>query len=166
MKKHLILCLAVIIGLVVGCSDGPEKAGEGGDVAIGDAAEDARWPDGSSYSDGEIGLAEGTLFETLTPDLVEINTSDFGERELFPRAYPTSPPRIPHGITDLDPITLDENLCIECHNGDDAKATPPSHFVGPSGKTTEEISGARYACTLCHVPQTNAKPLVSNLFED
>jgi cytochrome c-type protein NapB len=42
---------------------------------------------------------------------------------------------------------------------------PASHYVdlrnAPAVKRAE-IAGSRFVCTACHVPQTNAQPLVEN----
>ncbi len=177
LKKHWAVVLGV--ALLVACGGDPEPAavGEGGGDSVvatpaaetgSPKAENGMWADGSRYTDSEIGLASGTLFDTLTPDSFAHSTSEPGDIANLPRAYATSPPRIPHGIADMDPITLDENLCIECHNGVDAKATPLSHLQ--DGATVEDpaeyLIGMRYGCTLCHVPQSNAKPLVENRFVD
>ncbi|MFZ1045029.1 MAG: nitrate reductase cytochrome c-type subunit, partial [Pseudolabrys sp.] len=34
------------------------------------------------------------------------------------------------------------------------------------GQVLADVTPRRYFCTACHVPQTDAKPLVDNTFED
>jgi cytochrome c-type protein NapB len=117
-----------------------------------------------------LGLVQGSLWESPSPDPVADNTSAPGERPALPRAHPGAPPVIPHGIADLPPITRDENFCLTCHLVDDKveggpTPVPRSHFVdlrGTPGDLRTEVAGARYACTSCHVPQTDAPALVAN----
>jgi len=153
-------CLSVVLGSIVGCAGDPEPGGGGEDG--GEVYTQSAWPDGAEFTDDEIGLAEGTVFDSPTPPAVVMETAEPGERDLLIRAYDTSPPRIPHTVEDMV-IDRGENTCAECHDstGKDGKATPPSHMT-PDGA----LLGKRYACTLCHVPQTDARPLVGNRFPD
>ena len=41
-----------------------------------------------------------------------------------------------------------------------------THFVDRDGQVLATVSPRRYFCTQCHVPQTDAKPLVENDFRD
>jgi len=44
---------------------------------------------------------------------------------------------------------------------------PASHYTdlrNAPGKVGDTVTGARWVCTSCHVPQTDAKPLVGNRF--
>ena len=90
-----------------------------------------------------------------------------GSQESYERTYSTQPPLIPHAVENFDEVTLQENQCLECHGPTTytKKQAPPigeKHFV--AGSTTQ-VSQARYACAMCHVPQANAKPLVENTFQ-
>ncbi|MBL8436728.1 MAG: nitrate reductase cytochrome c-type subunit, partial [Zoogloeaceae bacterium] len=40
-----------------------------------------------------------------------------------------------------------------------------THFKNREGQELSNISPRRYFCTQCHVPQTDAKPLVGNSFK-
>ena len=40
-----------------------------------------------------------------------------------------------------------------------------THFRTREGQELDNISPRRYFCTQCHVPQTDAKPLVENTFQ-
>jgi cytochrome c-type protein NapB len=77
------------------------------------------------------------------------------------------------------PLTTDENECLDCHHPDNAirkkdLPLPESHFERPvikqGGKgdamrsivagyeKADDVAGARYRCTMCHVPSaTNVK---------
>jgi cytochrome c-type protein NapB len=41
-----------------------------------------------------------------------------------------------------------------------------THFMNRDGQVLADVTPRRYFCTACHVPQTDAKPLVDNTFED
>ncbi len=42
---------------------------------------------------------------------------------------------------------------------------PMSHYGGFDGEGDEqEVSGARYTCTQCHIAQSGAEPLVENYY--
>ena len=44
-------------------------------------------------------------------------------------------------------------------------AVSVTHFRTREGAELDNISPRRYFCTQCHVPQTDAKPLVENTFQ-
>ncbi len=117
--------------------------------------------------DRELSL-RGSLAERPQPVPVAENRLDPGSGELQPRPFPGAPPVIPHRVDDLEPITLSENLCLDCHdrgNADDfeAPAAPPSHYRDlrqDPAVDRDEVTGARMLCTTCHVGRTTAEPLV------
>jgi nitrate reductase (cytochrome), electron transfer subunit len=85
------------------------------------------------------------------------------------RNYPMQPPTIPHSIDNYQ-VDKNYNRCLMCHTrANAAKFNAPaiaaSHYVTRSGQVLAEISPRRYFCTQCHVPQTNAKPLVGNIYQ-
>ncbi|MBP6899314.1 MAG: nitrate reductase cytochrome c-type subunit [Burkholderiaceae bacterium] len=93
------------------------------------------------------------------------------ERDRAPmdRDYVQQPPLIPHTIANYQ-ITKNFNKCMDCHAFQKAKqsgATKVSvtHFKTREGTELDNISPRRYFCTQCHVPQTDAKPLVDNTFQ-
>lgn len=93
------------------------------------------------------------------------------ERDRAPmdRDYVQQPPLIPHTIANYQ-ITKNFNKCMDCHAFQKAKqsgATKVSvtHFKTREGTELDNISPRRYFCTQCHVPQTDAKPLVENTFQ-
>jgi cytochrome c-type protein NapB len=85
------------------------------------------------------------------------------------RNYLLQPPLIPHQIEGYT-ITPKFNKCMSCHSWTkykEANATKISqtHFESRDGVVLANISARRYFCVQCHVPQTNARPLVENTFE-
>jgi cytochrome c-type protein NapB len=90
-----------------------------------------------------------------------------GSQQGYTRTYSTQPPLIPHAVENFDEVTLADNQCLECHSPANyvkkqAPVVGEKHFV-PGSKT--QLSNARYACVMCHVPQADAKPLVENTFQ-
>ncbi len=124
----------------------------------------------------EIGIGEDNVFSDATPTAFAYSDAKAGKSELLPIAYSTLPPQISHSISDYLPITIEENECTECHDrqkkiGKTERRTgkkipmPLSHYGGFKGEgDEEEVSGARYMCTQCHVPQSGAMPLVENTY--
>lgn len=103
----------------------------------------------------------------------EVNEGDIykyeKDREPIPREYVQQPPLIPHTIANYN-ITKEFNKCMDCHSWTRYKETGATkvsltHFKDRDGKELSNISPRRYFCTQCHVPQTNAKPLVGNTFK-
>jgi nitrate reductase (cytochrome), electron transfer subunit len=85
------------------------------------------------------------------------------------RAYVQQPPLIPH-VTEGYQITANFNKCMDCHSWSRYKETGATkvsltHFKSRDGQELSNISPRRYFCTQCHVPQTDAKPLVGNTFK-
>jgi cytochrome c-type protein NapB len=92
------------------------------------------------------------------------------ERDRAPldRDFVQQPPLIPHTIAGYQ-ITKNFNKCMDCHAWSKTKvsgATKVSvtHFKTREGTELDNVSPRRYFCTQCHVPQTDAKPLVENTF--
>ena len=130
---------------------------------------------GDSLSDSEIGLRKTSVEnENSVALLGDINFSSTqpGESVVFDRSFENAPPLIPHDIEAMIPITKDNNMCLSCHIKEMAadlgtKPAPASHYFGfQSNKSTGDVvSNERFSCDQCHVPQSNAKPLVGNKFE-
>lgn len=85
------------------------------------------------------------------------------------RNFAQQPPLIPHAIKNYN-ITRNFNRCLDCHawsKAAEAGATKVSetHFRDRDGKVLDNISPRRYFCVQCHVPQSDAKPLVANTFQ-
>lgn len=130
-------------------------------------------PDKQAIPDQNLGLSRGSVFDVPSPDPVSENQTGPGEKPSLPRAYPGAPAIIPHGVADALPITREQNLCLGCHlvkekvKGEPTPV-PRSHFIdlrNNPGRVGEEVAGARYDCMACHVPLTDATPLVKNRFQ-
>ncbi|MCL2876335.1 MAG: nitrate reductase cytochrome c-type subunit [Betaproteobacteria bacterium] len=85
------------------------------------------------------------------------------------RNFLDQPPLVSHAVDEY-PVTRDINKCLDCHSVENykkEKATRVSktHFEGADGKTLSSISSRRHFCLQCHVPQIDAKPLVTNTFQ-
>ncbi|MBV9348508.1 MAG: nitrate reductase cytochrome c-type subunit [Pseudolabrys sp.] len=86
------------------------------------------------------------------------------------RNYPEQPPVIPHAIEGYQ-LTLRANRCLDCHRrqfteGSGAPMISVTHFMDRDGQVLADVTPRRYFCTACHVQQTDAQPLVPNVFED
>lgn len=86
------------------------------------------------------------------------------------RNYPEQPPIIPHSIDGYQ-VTLNANRCLDCHRRQftDLVRAPMisiSHFTDRDGNMLADVAPRRYQCTACHVQQTDARPLVENVFRD
>jgi cytochrome c-type protein NapB len=123
--------------------------------------------------DTGIGLSASALTDVPDPLLFERVSSDPGDVPLPLRAFEDAPPAIPHTLEDMLPITLTENLCVECHwleekAPGDPTPIPKSHFEDlrhAPGKQQDTVPGARYLCISCHTMQSDAKPLVRSSFQ-
>ena len=87
----------------------------------------------------------------------------------LPRDFVQQPPLIPHTI---EGYTVDKNFnkCLDCHAWNRAKETGATkisltHFRTRDGVEMSSVSPLRYFCSQCHVPQSEAKPLVGNTFK-
>ncbi len=86
------------------------------------------------------------------------------------RNYPEQPPVIPHDIEGYQ-LTLQTNACMTCHKRQyversGAPMISITHFQDRDGQMLADVAPRRYFCTQCHVQQTDAQPLVENLFVD
>lgn len=118
----------------------------------------------------QLGLSKTSVADAPVSEVYVYSSMSPGESTRLPRVYDGAPPLIPHSVDGLLPITRDSNACVVCHgtpgsSSDDPPPAPLSHFVdqrnGPDVRRSE-VAGARWVCTSCHVPQTNAPTLVVN----
>lgn len=124
--------------------------------------------------DEEIGLSKASVFDAPAPPSDQKSETWPGQNSLLQRVNPEGPPPIPHMIGGFLPITQGRNPCIGCHRTDrkiegGPVPIPESHYIDTrSGldQKQDEPDGARYYCLSCHVPQTDAPPLVENQFSE
>jgi cytochrome c-type protein NapB len=88
---------------------------------------------------------------------------------VYGRDFVQQPPLVPHTVDGYQ-ITKNFNKCMDCHSFQRAPASGAikvsvTHFRTREGQELDNISPRRYFCTQCHVPQTDARPLVSNTFQ-
>ncbi|MCU7958431.1 MAG: nitrate reductase cytochrome c-type subunit [gamma proteobacterium symbiont of Bathyaustriella thionipta] len=133
----------------------------------------------SSIKEDSLGLSKTSVFDTPSPASVSYPDTKAGKSERLSRAYSgfgQVPPQVPHGVERYLPISQDDNQCLECHDRLDridikyhkGSKLPMSrsHYGGFNGKgDKKEVSGARFNCSQCHVPQSDAKPLVENTLQ-
>lgn len=145
MKKIVTILLASLLTSTVGCASYEPVALRGSDVAAPDKA-----PDVKRYAE---------------------RLPDANLAALIPRTFKGQPPLVPHTTAKYEPITIEENACLDCHITDDFKGKKmprigDSHF----SKTIKEKDGTpavsmeRWQCNSCHVQQADAQPLVENDF--
>ena len=141
--------------------------------SVAQAQEPKSRPVFKSIPDQALGLSCSSVFEVPSPPLFTDDASAPGDKTLPPRLNRETPPVIPHGITDFLPLTRAANMCLDCHEVPGAKKKgeptplPASHYVdyrNAPWKRGGKVAGARWVCTACHVPQTDAKPLVGTTY--
>lgn len=86
------------------------------------------------------------------------------------RNYPEQPPVIPHSIAGYQ-LSLNANRCLDCHRrqfteGSGAPMISITHFMDRDFQVLADVAPRRYFCLQCHVPQTEARPVVGNTFTD
>ena len=87
----------------------------------------------------------------------------------IPRDFVQQPPLVPHTMDEYK-VTKEFNKCLDCHSwarAKEMKATKISltHFKNRTGAEMSNVSPNRYFCAQCHVPQSDAKPLIGNTFK-
>ena len=107
--------------------------------------------------------------EVTAPDPVGEGTRYGPDTPVLPRDFVQQPPLIPHTIEGYL-ISKEFNKCLDCHSWSRSRevhATMISitHFKTRDGAEMSSVSPQRYFCNQCHVPQTDAKPLVGNTFK-
>ena len=104
--------------------------------------------------------------EPKAPSIANVENTDIKRT----RNYPMQPPTIPHKIDDYQ-VDLNANKCLSCHSRQrteesQAPMVSVTHFMDRDGNFLAEISPRRYFCNQCHVPLSDAKPLVENSYQD
>lgn len=126
-------------------------------LAVADEHRDPSAPDGLRPG--------GTIGQTLPAPPMARQSREPGRQVLN---YPEQPPVIPHTIRDYQ-VDRRSNRCLTCHSRENAvDAGAPmvsiSHYRDRHQQVLAAVSPDRYFCTQCHVPQTDAEPLVGNTF--
>ena len=159
MKINKLLLLSGLSAIIFGCSQ----------MQMSNDTESA------ILDDINMGLSKESVFDTPTPSAANFSNIEPGELDRLPIAYSTLPPQIGHAIDEYMPITLEENECIDCHDRRKhlkrewrvgKKLPMPDNHYGSFAKQggVEDVAGARYNCTQCHIVLSDAPPLVENTF--
>lgn len=87
----------------------------------------------------------------------------------FSRAYRQQPPLIPHRVEGYQ-ISRTVNQCMQCHDWpynvqEGAPKISETHYVNREGVALDQVTPGRWFCNQCHVPQLNARELVTNDFK-
>ncbi|TFH87842.1 nitrate reductase cytochrome c-type subunit [Billgrantia azerbaijanica] len=93
----------------------------------------------------------------------------FEEGDRYARDYVQQPPLVPHEVERYQ-IDTRANRCLSCHSWANyrqemAPKVSRTHFQGRDGQDQANISARYYFCNQCHVPQTDARPLIDNHFQ-
>lgn len=91
------------------------------------------------------------------------------DRSPYLSDYVYQPPLIPHSIRNYE-LSTNANKCLSCHSfkrSAETGATKISvtHYETRQGQVLSDVSPRRYFCLQCHVVQTDATPLVENVFK-
>ena len=125
--------------------------------------------------DLNMGLSKTSVFDTPTPDLYDYSDAKPGYNDRLARAWEELPPLVPHRTEEYLPVTIEDNQCLDCHdvpkyidkplNTDrTVKNKSPMSRNHYASMDLEDLDGARFNCTQCHVPVSNAPPLVENTY--
>ncbi len=130
----------------------------------------------------EIFGLSGSVFDIPDPLVAAASAGEPGSNQKLGSYSEGMPPLISHWTTGQLPITLEENLCLDCHHlpakigseigAGDVTPVPESHYVDtrkpggtvPPADAALKLIGARYVCTQCHAAQTDAEPLVPSTY--
>ncbi len=145
-RRHSVRLLATFLTLAV----------SGMNISVGHAADAVK-----------LQTIRGVDVQAADPDSEGIRNEK--DRPPIPRDFVQQPPLIPHTIKGYA-VTKNFNKCLDCHSWGRYKemgATKVSltHFKDREGQELDNISPRRYFCMQCHVPQTDAKPLVNNTYQ-
>ncbi len=162
MKLTMLLGILSIALVAVGCVS-----------AGGRTADDVTAGQSKAIEDEDMGLSKTSVFDTPTPKPFSYGNLS----EALPVSFTGAPPQIPHAIDNYLPLTASRNQCMACHDqpdmiGHKAKGLPTpmpkSHYTDlrrSPEKPGKQVSGTRFVCTQCHVPQADVTPLVENTAE-
>ncbi len=147
-----------------------------------------------TIEDTSIGFRKVDLFseDGVMPDRTLYSTAEAGSGKTIDRAFQDAPPMIPHTVEGMLPITISNNMCIQCHAPEVAESLgtlpyPKSHLTDFRPKhmlkgddfvkavdtsknevvmqETQVLAGARFNCSACHAPQSQSGQWVENNFK-
>lgn len=109
---------------------------------------------------------EGLIEDSSTAPMVK---RYFKDRAPVARDYLQQPPLVPHKVDGYN-VNVKHNKCLGCHSWKNyrqhnATKISQTHFESRDGAVLSNVSARRYFCQQCHVPQSDATPLVENIFQ-
>lgn len=130
---------------------------------------------GEAIDELDMGLSKTSVFDTPTPAAYDYSDTKPGKNEWLPRAWDGIPPQIPHKTGEFLPIVAADNQCMDCHDTPKYIGKPKNMDRTVKNKSPmsrdhytsdklDTVAGARFNCTQCHVPMSNATPLVESTF--
>ncbi len=157
MKKLMLISSIVALGFFVGCNNNPST---------------------NTVSNKEVKIT-GIRKSDLNAGSEHLPELKYNSQAPIPgkvkpqsAAFEGAPPMIPHSVNGMVPIKAGHNMCLNCHDRNNAKALgvtpmPKDHYVDnfEGNKQIHRIAGSRYFCTTCHAPQANIPVAVENKFE-
>lgn len=122
----------------------------------------------------ELNMGE-SVFDTPTPTVYTYSDAKPGYNDRLDTAWEELPPQVPHKVDEYLPVVMSDNQCLDCHdvpkyigkpvNTDRTiKNKSPMSKEHYASNDLEDVSGARFNCTQCHVPLSDATPLVENTY--
>jgi cytochrome c-type protein NapB len=129
------------------------------------------FPELSGAAAQQAGEVQSLRGETAIPDenLAPENRRQDTRAGAFSRAYRQQPPLIPHRVEGYQ-ISRTVNQCMHCHDWpynvqEGAPKISETHYVNRDGIALDKVTPGRWFCNQCHVPQLNARELVTNDFK-
>ena len=130
---------------------------------------------GGAIDELNMGLSKTSVFDTPTPSTYSYSDAKPGWNDPLPRAWEDAPPQIPHQVDEFLPVVAADNQCLDCHdvpkyidkpkNMDrTVKSKSPMSRDHYATAELEDLAGSRFNCTQCHVPQSDAAPLVESTY--
>ncbi|MFA7607471.1 MAG: nitrate reductase cytochrome c-type subunit [Rhodocyclaceae bacterium] len=124
---------------------------------------------------GSLGVSAQTTVSSVRGADVAAPELEPGHFRVMPdgppiqRDYLQQPPLVPHKVDGYE-ISVNFNKCMDCHSWTRYRAAGATkvsltHFKDRESNELSNISPRRYFCLQCHVPQTDARPLVENRFQ-
>ena len=116
-----------------------------------------------------------SVFDTQTPTVYTYSDGKRGYNDSLEKSWDELPPSIPHRVDEFLPVVMEDNQCLDCHDvpkyiGRPLKTERTIKNKSPMSKEhyatkdLDDIDGARFNCTQCHVPLSDAPVLVESTF--
>jgi cytochrome c-type protein NapB len=153
MKTLSFLAILGLAAAITACA----TSGNSGSAALDEANSDAE------------------VYGIPTPAVYVYSDGKPGYNDRLEKSWDELPPSIPHRVDEFLPVVMEDNQCLDCHdvpkyigrplNTDRTiKNKSPMSKEHYATKELDDIDGARFNCTQCHVPLSDAPVLVESTF--